>query len=244
MGVQEQVSCQQFENCYISTYLTSRSYISLYPCLCLLQVWFINSIQTLLFLLKKNRDSSYSSLFIVWLLALLKRYKGPWNNFPWTCFYLFTTFTDIYLNLYKDLTPLSLLQVHQKQRTACPVCGKRYSDLRQHIRLVHEGRKVSWRGHFHAIFIYSAILLLQHECPTCKKKFTNLSQHINKTHKRLRAAQCDKCGKTFYLESQLRRHVEDVHSYWGEIYIRYRTYRLWSLLNLSSHNTWMIMIRH
>ena len=55
--------------------------------------------------------------------------------------------------------------------------------------------------------------LFQHECPTCKKKFTNLSQHINKTHKRLRAAQCDKCGKTFYLESQLRRHQEDVHSY-------------------------------
>ena len=35
-----------------------------------------------------------------------------------------------------------LTNVHQKQRTACPVCGKRYSDLRQHIRLVHEGHKV------------------------------------------------------------------------------------------------------
>ena len=35
-----------------------------------------------------------------------------------------------------------LSAVHQKQRTICPVCGKQYSDLRQHIRLVHEGRKV------------------------------------------------------------------------------------------------------
>ena len=35
-----------------------------------------------------------------------------------------------------------LTNVHQKQRTPCPVCGKRYSDLRQHIRLVHEGHKV------------------------------------------------------------------------------------------------------
>ena len=38
---------------------------------------------------------------------------------------------------------MTLLQVHQRQRTACPVCGKRYSDLRQHIRLVHERKKVN-----------------------------------------------------------------------------------------------------
>ena len=38
-----------------------------------------------------------------------------------------------------------LTNVHQKHRTPCPVCGKRYSDLRQHIRLVHEGHKVSNR---------------------------------------------------------------------------------------------------
>ena len=43
--------------------------------------------------------------------------------------------------LLKNLS-FTLYKVHQKQRTACPVCGKRYSDLRQHIRLVHEGRKV------------------------------------------------------------------------------------------------------
>ena len=36
-----------------------------------------------------------------------------------------------------------LTNVHEKQRTPCPVCGKRYSDLRQHIRLVHEGHKVT-----------------------------------------------------------------------------------------------------
>ena len=36
-----------------------------------------------------------------------------------------------------------LTNVHEKQRTPCPVCGKRYSDLRQHIRLVHEGHKVA-----------------------------------------------------------------------------------------------------
>ena len=55
--------------------------------------------------------------------------------------------------------------------------------------------------------------MFQHECPQCHKMYTNLSQHINKMHKKIRKAQCEKCGKTFYLESQLRRHEQDVHSY-------------------------------
>ena len=32
---------------------------------------------------------------------------------------------------------------HFQCRTPCPICGKKYSDLRQHIRLVHEGHKVN-----------------------------------------------------------------------------------------------------
>ena len=52
----------------------------------------------------------------------------------------------------------------------------------------------------------------QLECQICHKKYTNLSQHINKIHKK-NYAMCEKCGKTFYLHSQLRRHKKDVHSY-------------------------------
>ena len=48
-----------------------------------------------------------------------------------------------YFILLKVFLVFFSVQVHQKQRRACPVCGKRYSDLRQHIRLVHEGRKVT-----------------------------------------------------------------------------------------------------
>ena len=33
--------------------------------------------------------------------------------------------------------------VHDKFRSPCPICGKKYSDLRQHVRIVHEGAKVS-----------------------------------------------------------------------------------------------------
>ena len=34
------------------------------------------------------------------------------------------------------------MNVHDKFRSPCPSCGKKYSDLRQHIRVVHEGAKV------------------------------------------------------------------------------------------------------
>ena len=54
----------------------------------------------------------------------------------------------------------------------------------------------------------------QLQCEICKKKYTNLSQHINKMHKKTKNAMCEKCGKFFYLHSQLRRHEKDVHSYW------------------------------
>jgi len=86
-----------------------------------------------------------------------------------------------------------IMNVHDKNRTPCPICGKRYSDLRQHIRLVHEGHKL--------------------ECPQCHKKYTNLSQHLNKMHKKTKTVMCDQCGKTFYLPSQLKKHGKDVHSY-------------------------------
>ena len=43
--------------------------------------------------------------------------------------------------------------LHFQCRTPCPICGKKYSDLRQHIRLVHEGHKVDIRNNFPALKI-------------------------------------------------------------------------------------------
>ena len=33
--------------------------------------------------------------------------------------------------------------VHEMCRSTCSECGKKYSDLRQHVRIVHEGAKVN-----------------------------------------------------------------------------------------------------
>ena len=40
-----------------------------------------------------------------------------------------------------------IINVHDKFRSPCPSCGKKYSDLRQHIRVVHEGAKVTIQFH-------------------------------------------------------------------------------------------------
>jgi len=82
--------------------------------------------------------------------------------------------------------------VHDKHRSPCNICGKKYSDLRQHIRIVHEGAKA--------------------ECPHCKGKYSNLSQHIHKVHLKTKNIMCDKCGMTFYHNSNLKKHIETVHA--------------------------------
>jgi len=82
--------------------------------------------------------------------------------------------------------------VHDKFRSPCPVCGKKYSDLRQHVRIVHEGAKA--------------------ECPHCKGKYSNLSQHIHKVHLKTKNIMCDKCGMTFYHNSNLKKHTDTAHS--------------------------------
>ena len=52
----------------------------------------------------------------------------------------------------------------------------------------------------------------QAECPQCKGKYSNLSQHIHKVHLKTKNVMCDKCGQTFYHVSNLKRHVESVHT--------------------------------
>ena len=117
--------------------------------------------------------------------------------------------------------------VHDKHRSPCGVCGKKYSDLRQHVRIVHEGAKVRLNNNNK---IASILWLLVHinlrlssnklqyhsffqaECPHCKGKYSNLSQHIHKVHLKTKNVMCEKCGMTFYHNSNLKKHIETTHA--------------------------------
>ena len=108
-----------------------------------------------------------------------------------------------------------IMNVHDKIRSPCPACGKKYSDLRQHIRVVHEGAKVTRlvskaQSDLNVVFLNS-IFIFQAECPHCKGRYTNLSQHINKVHLKTKNVICEHCGSAFYHASHLKRHRESVH---------------------------------
>ena len=58
------------------------------------------------------------------------------------------------------------------------------------------------------------LLLISHfqaECPHCKGKYSNLSQHIHKVHLKTKNIMCDKCGMTFYHNSNLKKHQDTAH---------------------------------
>ena len=99
-------------------------------------------------------------------------------------------------------------------RSPCPVCGKKYSDLRQHVRIVHEGAKVSLKDVIKWDNLISEldVMHIQAECPHCKGKYSNLSQHIHKVHLKTKNIMCDKCGMTFYHNSNLKKHLETAHT--------------------------------
>ena len=61
----------------------------------------------------------------------------------------------------------------------------------------------------HLLFIITTIS--QAECPHCKGKYSNLSQHIHKVHLKTKNIMCDKCGMTFYHNSNLKKHLETAH---------------------------------
>ena len=55
-------------------------------------------------------------------------------------------------------------------------------------------------------------LFFQAECPHCKGKYSNLSQHIHKVHLKTKNVMCEKCGMTFYHNSNLKKHIETTHT--------------------------------
>jgi uncharacterized Zn-finger protein len=85
-----------------------------------------------------------------------------------------------------------------KGKVLCGECGQCFgqnSDLKKHIRTIHEQRK-------------------DFKCPTCQLTFgqsSTLARHIRAVHEQRKDFQCPTCQLTFGYSGHLARHIRAVH---------------------------------
>ena len=93
--------------------------------------------------------------------------------------------------------------VHLKNRTVCQICGKPYSNINQHMRVVHKAPKSGKTE--------------KSRCPHCPQEFYDLDQHLRRAHKDLvqtvfaRDSTCNLCGETFTKYANMKRHQLRIH---------------------------------
>ena len=113
-----------------------------------------------------------------------------------------------------------LKQVHQKEREKCTICKKKVSNLKSHIKLVHDKIKdyqcpeceksFQTRSHLkkHVTQIH---LGLREECPECGKKVKDLKSHIKFSHDKVANFPCEMCDKSFVTTTILKKHISSIH---------------------------------
>jgi uncharacterized C2H2 Zn-finger protein len=85
-----------------------------------------------------------------------------------------------------------------KGKVLCGECGQCFgqnSDLKKHIRTIHEQRK-------------------DFQCPTCHMTFghsSTLARHIRTVHEQRRDFKCPRCDKTFCANQALQKHIRTQH---------------------------------
>ena len=89
--------------------------------------------------------------------------------------------------------------VHLKTKTLCQLCGKEYSNINQHLRVIH---KVLRSG-----------VTQRRRCDTCHQEFYDLEQHMRRAHGQVteRVARCEECGETFSKHANMLRHKRRIH---------------------------------
>ena len=86
--------------------------------------------------------------------------------------------------------------VHEGVKFTCEICGKECTDLKRHIKDMHEES------------------IRDHKCTECEKTFKHkrhLQKHILVIHEGIKPHQCDQCGKAFSGSSGLKTHIINNH---------------------------------
>ena len=118
--------------------------------------------------------------------------------------------------------------VHENQ-TQCKKCNKIFStlrDLKRHILVNHEGRRIKkhkcedcgkclstkQRLDIHIKNIHEGFKALK--CEICGKLFSEsigLKRHIKGFHEHIKDEKCDECGYLFSTKGSLKKHIQNVH---------------------------------
>jgi len=108
----------------------------------------------------------------------------------------FETLTDSGENVHEELK-------FTTSDSVCESCGKSFSNtsnLKKHIRKVHEGHRA-------------------YKCESCGKSFFqkgDLKRHIHTVHEGHRDFKCESCGKSFSIAQGLSLHISTIHGGEGD----------------------------
>ncbi|KMR05035.1 zinc finger protein xfin-like protein [Lasius niger] len=104
---------------------------------------------------------------------------------------------------------------------SCEHCGKEFKikgDLTTHTRLIHRESPVicdvcgKTCRNSHSLYTHQkhAHYKAKYECPLCHRRLVtqaNLDQHVLTQHERKEKSVCEECGKTFFENYDLRKHM-------------------------------------
>jgi len=115
--------------------------------------------------------------------------------------------------------------VHMGVRQTCQYCNKEFSNVEKHIKSKHNPNLIikertvlypcdNCSKTFNKKSALNSHKLAAHAiespekkyCNICDKQFSNLGQHIEIVHNNIKNYKCQKCGKGFYDNRELRRH--------------------------------------
>jgi len=153
----------------------------------------------------------------------------------------------------KDFLKKHVDSTHNRTaKEMCPVCGKIYKNVSNHVRIAHEymtkqcphcpySSKISTDLNRHIQRTHTEETVTT--CPYCAKTTKNIKRHlkINKCdrpeEKVFAHIKCDRCDKTFSSKEHMKRHIKRIHDKILDIHCLQCDYKTYSNFNLRIHVT-------